>query len=94
VEGFRVLYAPWRQTDVAMGELDLIRSVRAHADSTIAPRMMGVLQTTWGSAAEFIKAYYGEAQGNTPPGSGSGAKESAEAAYTFKALFNTIRAMP
>jgi hypothetical protein len=55
--------------------------------------MLGVLQTTWGGAAEFINAYYGEAQGNSQPGSGSNAKESAEAAYTFKALFNTIRAM-
>ncbi|MGD0923546.1 MAG: family 20 glycosylhydrolase [Terriglobia bacterium] len=84
VEGFRVLYAPWRKTDVALGELDLIRSARAHADETIAPRMLGVLQTTWGEASDFIKAYNRDA---------SAPKESAEAAYTFKALFNTIRAM-
>ncbi|MGO8817691.1 MAG: family 20 glycosylhydrolase [Terriglobia bacterium] len=96
VEGFRVLYAPWRQTDVAMGELDLIRSVRAHADSTIAPRMLGVLQTTWGGAADFINAYNASVSAsreNSQPVSGPDAKESAEAAYTFKALFNTIRAM-
>lgn len=96
VEGFRVLYAPWRQTDVAMGELDLVRSVRAHADSTIAPRMLGVLQTTCGGAAEFINAYNASvpaAKEKAQPASGSDAKESAEAAYTFKALFNTIRAM-
>ncbi len=96
VEGFRVLYAPWRQTDVAMGELDLIRSVRAHADSTIAPRMLGVLQTTWGGAAEFINAYNASvtaSQATSQPPSGSDTKESAEAAYTFKALFNTIRAI-
>ena len=84
VEGFRVLYAPWRRTEVALGELDLIRSARTHADETIAPRMLGVLQTTWGSPSDFIKAYDRDA---------SAPKESAEAAYTFKALFNTIRAM-
>lgn len=84
VEGFPVVYAPWRETDVALGELDLVRSVRAHGDKTIAPRMLGVLQTTWGGAADFIKAYNSGA--STP-------KESSEAAYTFKALFNTIRAM-
>jgi hypothetical protein len=84
VGGFRVLYAPWRKAEVALGELDLIRSVRAHADETIAPRMLGVLQTTWGGVSDFIKAYNGDA---------SAPKESAEAAYTFKALFNTIRAM-
>jgi len=85
VEGFRVLYAPWRATPVALGELDLIRSVRAHGENTIAPRMIGVLQTSWGSAADFIKAYNGDS---------SASKESAEAAYTFKALFNTIRTLP
>jgi hypothetical protein len=84
VQGFRVLYAPWRQTPVALGELDLVRSIRGHADSTIAPRMLGVLQTTWGSAADFIKAYNGDS---------SVPKESAEAASNFKALFNTIRAI-
>ncbi len=84
VQGFRVLYAPWRLTQVALGELDLVRSIRAHADQTIAPRMLGVLQTNWASTSDFIKAYNGDA---------SAPKESAEAAYTFKALFNTIRAI-
>jgi hypothetical protein len=46
--------------------------------------MLGVLQTTWGSAADFIKAYNGDS---------SVLKESAEAASNFKALFNTIRAI-
>lgn len=44
--------------------------------------MLGVLQTTWGEAADFIKAYNGDA---------SAPKESAEAASTFKALFSAIR---
>ena len=83
VEGFRVLYAPWRKTDVALGELDLIRSVRAHADAVIAPRLLGVLQTTWGDASNFIRAYNGDA---------SAPASSAEAAVTFKALFSAIRA--
>ena len=85
VEGFRVLYAPWRLTPVALGELDLVHAVRSHGDATIAPRMLGVLQTSWGSSDGFIKAYNGDR---------SAAKEDAEAAYTFKALFNTIRSLP
>jgi hypothetical protein len=87
VQGFRVLYAPWRKTEVAMGELDLVRSVRAHADETIAPRMLGILQTTWVGASDFIRAYYGETAAPAP------GVEAREAVYTFKALFNTIRAM-
>ena len=82
VEGFPVVYAPWRQTEVALGELDVVRAIRAHADGTIAPRMMGVLQTTWGGSADFIRAYNG----------GSAPQESTEAAATFKALFAAIRA--
>jgi hypothetical protein len=70
-----------------MGELDLIRSVRAHADETIAPRMLGILQTTWVGASDFIRAYYGETAAPAP------GVEAREAVYTFKALFNTIRAM-
>ncbi|MBI1940249.1 MAG: hypothetical protein HYS33_01935, partial [Acidobacteria bacterium] len=84
VEGFRVLYAPWRDTKVALGELELIRSVRANADETIAPRMLGVLQTTWGGASDFIRAYNKDR---------SAPARSAEAAQTFKVLFKKIRAM-
>jgi len=84
VEGFRVLYAPWRETKVALGQLDLIRSVRTHADKTVAPRMLGVLQTTWGGSSDFIKAYKKDR---------SAPARSAEAARTFKKLFKKIRAM-
>jgi hypothetical protein len=87
VEGFRVLAAPWRKTNVALGQLDLIRSVRANADQTIAPRMLGMLQTSWVPAGDFIRAYFGETS-TPPPG-----VEAREAAATFKALFNAIRAM-
>ena len=82
VQGFRVLAAPWRKTDVALGELELVQSVRAHANDLIAPRMLGVLQTSWGSFADFVNAYYG-----TP-----GARNRSEdAADTFKALFAEMR---
>src|SRR5215472_11107239 len=81
VEGFSVVYAPWRKTDVALGELDLVRSVRAHADAVTAPRLLGVLQTTWGDASSFIKAYNGDP---------SAPASSTEAAVTFKALFSAI----
>lgn len=84
VEGFRVVYAPWRKPEVALGELDLVRSIRAHANEPLASRMLGVLETTWGGTGDFIRAYNGDA---SAPASG------AEAAYTFKTLFNTIRAL-
>jgi hypothetical protein len=83
-QGFRVVAATGRMTIVALGQLDLIYSVRTHADKTIAPRTLGVLQTTWTGPQNFIKAYHRD---KTAP------RSAAEAAYTFKALFNTIRAL-
>jgi hypothetical protein len=82
VQGFRVLAAPWEKRDVALGELDLVRSVRAHANDLIVPRMFGMLQTSWGSFADFANAYYGTA---------SAGNHSAGAADSFKALFGEIR---
>lgn len=97
VEGFRVLYAPTSRSEVALGELDLVKTVRAHADSTIAPRMVGILYTTWVGATNFIEAYNAGTPLSTEdssPGLGDIAKRSARAALTFKVLFSAIRAMP
>jgi hypothetical protein len=87
VEGFRVVAAPWRKTHVALGQLDLVRSVRSNADQTIAPRLLGMLQTSWVPAGDFIRAYYGES--STPPLG----VEATESAATFRALFSAIRAL-
>ncbi|HEV2424902.1 MAG TPA: family 20 glycosylhydrolase [Terriglobia bacterium] len=84
VQGFRVVYAPWNKPDVALAELGQIRSVRAHPDAVTAPRMLGVLQTTWGSPSDFIRAYKGD----------TSVKGSiAQAAATFKALLAEIRSL-
>jgi hypothetical protein len=82
VQGFRVLAAPWQKPAVALGELDLVRSVRAHSNDMVASRMLGVLQTSWGSFADFVNSYYGTtAAGN----------HGAGAASDFKALFGEMR---
>jgi len=83
VEGFPVLACPWRRADVALGQLQSIRAVRAHATGAIAARMQGVLQTTWGGFGSFAKAYFGE-----PPANAS----VAESVSCFRALFRELRA--
>ena len=80
VQGFRTVAAPWQKSDVALGELDVVRSVRARANDLIAARMLGMLQTSWGSLADFVNGYYGA----------SGVRNE-RAAESFKALFNEIR---
>jgi hypothetical protein len=81
-EGFNVISSPWRKANVALGQLDLIRTVRANANDTIAAHMQGVLQTTWCDLGAFVKAYYGEDTSN---------QEALEAANCFKTLFSAIR---
>jgi hypothetical protein len=81
-EGFNVVSSPWRKINVATGQLELIRSVRANAGEVIAARMQGVLQTTWCDMGAFVKAYYGEDTSSV---------EAREAANCFKALFRAVR---
>jgi hypothetical protein len=83
IEGFPVLACPWRRADVALAQLEEIRSVRAHATETVAKRMQGVLQTTWGGFGPFVKAYNGE-----PPANG----RIMESVSCFRALFRELRA--
>lgn len=88
VQGFPVLAAPWRKTDVALSQLDAIRRVRSHATEPIANRMQGVLQTTWVGMAPFARAYFGE-----PPTDPRSSTNVLEALATFRALFRELRAM-
>ena len=81
-EGFRVVSAPWRKPEVALGQLELIRAVRRQGPDAIAARMLGVLQTTWGGAGAFIRAYHGEDTSN---------QRAVEAARCFRELFAEIR---
>jgi hypothetical protein len=85
LKGFPVVSAPWRDTKVATGQLELIRSVRANAGEKIAPRMLGMLQTSWVPAGAFMRAYYGDSKAD------KGDKSAAEAANCFRTLFAEIR---
>ena len=82
IQGFRVVSAPWQMPDVALNDLEMIRTVRADATDALKSRSLGVLQTTWGGLGDFVQAYYGEA--SPSPG-------GVKAAECFKALFREIR---
>jgi hypothetical protein len=85
LKGFPVVSSPWRDPKVALGQLELIRSVRANAGKPVAPRMQGVVQTTWTGAGEFVRAYFGEPQGAKED------KAAREAAQCFRTLFAELR---
>jgi glycosyl hydrolase family 20 len=82
IQGFPVVSSPWRNSAVALAQLEQIRLARKHATDKIASRMLGVLQTTWCSMGAFMKAYNGEAQANT---------SATEAAQCFRELFEDLR---
>jgi len=81
-EGFGVVSSPWRKPEVALGQLEMIRAVRKHANEAIAARMQGVLQTTWCGVGPFVKAYYGEDSSNA---------RALEAVRCFRELFKELR---
>lgn len=81
LKGFRVVSCPWRKPEVALAQLAQILDLRKHAAKAVGERVLGVMQTTWGSPAEFLKAYAGD--------SAAGAS-SKEVVQTFKALFGTL----
>ncbi len=85
-KGFAVVSCPWRKPNVALAQLEQIRSIRADADKTVAARALGLVQTTWCGFTAFRKAC--EAQHNGPaPGKDS----ASESAHCFHTLFKAIR---
>ena len=64
LDGFEVLAAPWRQTEVAVRQVDLIRLGRAEASPAVSARLRGVLQTTWSPFGAFSTAYWKDGPSN------------------------------
>jgi len=83
MNGFPVVASPWRNSGLAIQQLEMIQAVRKGANNKIAQKAQGVLHTTWCEAEAFVKAY----NGDTKQG-----KEVVEACQCFKDLFKSIRA--
>ena len=75
-KGFQVVYCPWRKGDVALEQRATMRELRKTND-----RALGMVQTTWCGFTTFVKAYYGELDGE-----GRGNRNAIEAAECFKLL--------
>ena len=57
MKGFPVLSCPWRKTEVALNQFELLKLVRANDDKKVANRLQGMLHTTWCGMAPFVNAY-------------------------------------
>jgi hypothetical protein len=75
-KGFRVVACPWRRSEVALQQLEMMRELRAENE-----RALGMLQTTWCGLDAFIRAYHGD----------DSDREASEAAACFKKLFAAMR---
>lgn len=80
-KGFSVVASPWRDQDVALEELNILRRCRRESD-----RALGMLQTTWCGFDRFIRAYNGELDADQERNQGA-----IEAAGCFRTLSAALR---
>lgn len=57
MNGNRVLSCPWNRTEVAIGQVELIRTLRKSSNKTLGDRFVGVMATSWGPVGGFMNAY-------------------------------------
>jgi hypothetical protein len=82
MQGFDVVSSPWRKPEVALAQIDMMRSMRTRANTAVASRARGLLQTTWGDSGNFIRAYFGEP---------AASQQLNEAVQCFRAAFQRLR---
>lgn len=60
MKGFRVITCAWNQADVAVKQhQDMVR-FKAHSNTTLADRYLGMMQTIWSPAESFMSAMDGQ----------------------------------
>lgn len=60
LKGLQVVSCPWRKPEVASGQIDLMLQMKAHSNEALKDRYLGIMQTVWTSAENFLDLYYGE----------------------------------
>jgi hypothetical protein len=61
-KGLRVLTCPWTNTENALAQEKLIRDFISGATREMKPKYLGMLQTCWNSAENFMESYLGEVE--------------------------------
>jgi len=86
-KGFGVVACPWKDSAVALAQLEHVRAVRSGKDKAVAGRALGMVQTTWCGLGSFVKAYEAlEKDEKIPESNASGS------ARCFRELFEAIGA--
>jgi hypothetical protein len=85
MKGFPVVACPWKEAGSAVQQVRDMRRFRGHATPEMKGRYLGLLQTAWGEAGDFIDAFRGDAE---PEG------ERKDEAACFKAVLQELQAKP
>jgi len=85
-KGFPVVACPWRNSQVALAQLALIRKLRGSDNKAVAARALGMVQTTWCGFAPFHAAYQAQIAADQPAKDAPG-----ESAACFRALSQATR---
>lgn len=59
IKGFDVVTCPWRKKRVAIEQLNMLVNNRKNSTPEISERYLGMLQTVWSGASDFMDQYYG-----------------------------------
>jgi hypothetical protein len=80
LKGFNVIICPWNRPQVGLDQLEDYYAFKKHAHKTTAARYLGMMQTYWGSASDFMNIYYQTPDASTEP-------RNTGAVDCFKAVF-------
>ena len=84
-KGFDVVECPWRKPAVGLKQIEQLDQLRSDADTAVARRALGVMQTTWGGFSAFAKAMEAQKAGLIETNS------AAQAANCFTTVFKRMR---
>ncbi len=83
MKGFQVATCPWRNPEVAVGQVDDMLRFRRAATPEMKDRFRGIIQTVWTGVDGFLKEFYGKGE--------TGKNTSANC---FRAAFDQITSGP
>ncbi len=58
LKGFNVISCPWRKPVVAKAQVAMMHQFKQNSTPQLQNRYLGVMQTVWSSASDFIKNYH------------------------------------
>ncbi len=82
LKGFDVVACPWRKPEVAEGQVELMRMLKANSTPEMAEKIKGVMHTVWSPAGTFMDEFK---KHQASPG------DSLSQAATLKAMARAMR---